>query len=43
MNYKWSLKIGRIYSNVSEKGHILVGLARKMQEKLKQPANFDLS
>jgi superfamily II DNA/RNA helicase len=41
--YKWNIKIGRVYSTVSENGHILIGLARKMQEKLKQPGKFDLS
>ena len=42
MNYKWSIKIGRIYSTVFENGHIIVGLAKKMQEKLTK-SNFDLT
>ena len=42
-NFNWKLTIGRIYSTFSENGHIIVGLARKMQEKLKVAGKFDLS
>ena len=43
VTYKWYIKIGRIYSTTFENGHIIVGLARKMQQKLGAKTNFDLS
>jgi len=42
-NYNWTLKIGRIYSTYSEKGHVLIGLAKKMQQNLTVSSKYDLS
>jgi hypothetical protein len=42
MNYKWSIKIVRIYSTVFENRHIILGLAKKIEEKLTK-SNFDLT
>lgn len=41
-NYNWQLKIGRIYSNYLEKGHILIGLPMKMQQNLTVTSKYDL-
>lgn len=43
VTYKWNLKIGRIYSTYAEPGHIIIGLAKKMQEKLSKTSDFDFS
>ena len=43
VHYKWNLKIGRIYSDVLEMGHIIVGLTAKMNNKLSTPKLFDFS
>ena len=38
--YKFPLKIGRVFKDKDEKGHIIVGLTSKMSQKIKQ---YDLS
>jgi len=43
VTYKWSLKIGRIYSGMTYPGHIIVGMPAKINQKLKTPNYFDLS
>lgn len=40
MRYKWPLKIGRIYANCIEFGHIIVGLTKKISDFL---TTFDLT
>lgn len=38
--FKWPLKIGRIYGNILEHGHIIVGLTQKVCSNL---SNLDVS